>query len=71
MEINFKYLTKDLLDHLYFKADLALKNALLNGADFSEIREKERILTQISIERHRTERPDNFGKTPADTPFRT
>ena len=70
MDINFKYLNKDLIDHLYKKAQLALKKALLNAEDIKQIQQKERILTQIAIERHRKERPEDFGSTPAEIDFR-
>ncbi|HEU0063625.1 MAG TPA: hypothetical protein VFQ58_01290 [Flavisolibacter sp.] len=69
MEINFKYLNPEFLEHLYQKAEIELKDALLKGAEWEEIKEKENILTAIAIERHRRYRPEDFG-TPADTPLR-
>ena len=69
MEINFKYLNSDLIKHMYVRAESALKAALLKGADLDEIKQKEKILTEISIQRHRSERPQDFG-SPAEFPPR-
>ena len=69
MEINFKYLNPELIKHLYVKAESALKAALLRGADWEEIKEKEKIFTEIAIQKHRNERPQDFG-SPAESPAR-
>ncbi len=71
MDINFKYLNRDLLEHLYKKAQSTLKKALLNAEDIQQIQQKEKILTQIAIERHRKDRPEDFGCTPAELNFRS
>ena len=69
MEINFKYLNPELFKHLYVKAESALKAALLKGAEWEEIKEKENIFTEIAIQRHKSERPQDFG-SPAEIPTR-
>jgi hypothetical protein len=68
MEINFKYLNHEMIQHLYVKAESALKAALLKGAEWEEIKEKEKILTELAIQKHRNERPEDFG-SPAETPL--
>ncbi len=67
MEINFKYLNKDILEDLYQKAEAALKKALLNGDKWMEIKEKEMIFTELSIQKHRASHPEDFGETPAES----
>lgn len=69
MEINFKYLNPDLIKDLYVKAESALKIALLKGAEWDEIKQKENIFTEICIQKHRNERPQDFG-SPAEEPVR-
>ncbi len=69
MEINFKYLNPELIKHLYVKAESALRSALLKGAEYEEIKEKEIILTEIAIQKHRQERPQDFD-SPAESPAR-
>ena len=71
MDINFNYLNTEQLTELYLKADKELENALINGADWEEIKDKRRIVTELAIELHKKRRPEDFGNTPADTPFRS
>ena len=67
MEINFKYLNKDILEDLYKKAESVLKKALLNGDKWMDIKEKEMIFTELSIQRHRAAQPEDFGETPTES----
>ncbi|GAC1421693.1 MAG: hypothetical protein NVS1B13_08260 [Flavisolibacter sp.] len=59
-------LSGDLLNLSYQKAEKDLRNALLESTDASEIKEKSKILTAISIKQHRAQHPEDFGDTPAD-----
>ncbi|HEV7622209.1 MAG TPA: hypothetical protein VGO09_10760 [Flavisolibacter sp.] len=52
---------------MYNKAEAALKKALLNGDNINEIKDKEKIFTEIAIQRHRASNPEDFGETPADS----
>ncbi|GAC1423309.1 MAG: hypothetical protein NVS1B13_14380 [Flavisolibacter sp.] len=67
MEINFKYINRDILEDLYKKAEAALKRSLLNGDQWMEIKEKEMIFTELSIQMHRSTHPEDFGETPAES----
>ena len=57
-----------MIQHLYVRAESALKAALLKGAEWEEIKEKENILTELAIQKHRNERPEDFG-SPAESPL--
>jgi hypothetical protein len=69
MDINFNYVRLDDLADLFLKADKDLKNALLSGADWQDIRDKRRIVTELSIELHKKRSPEDYT-TPAERAYR-
>lgn len=70
MDINYRYLRTDELEMFLQKAASELKRSLLNGADWENIRSKRQIYTDLSIELHRRIKPEDFGESPAERPFR-
>jgi hypothetical protein len=61
MDIDFNSLDRETILNLYKKAKTQLRSALLQGEEWERIRQLERIFTDISIERHRRDRPEDFG----------
>ena len=55
---------------LFEKADQELKQALLEGSDWKDISDKRFQYTELSIELHKRNNPEDFGYTPADRPYR-
>ena len=68
MDINFRYMSMEDLANMYLKADKELKEALLNGANWEDIREKRRIHTELSIAVNRMRSPEDYGDSPANRP---
>ena len=70
METDYSNLSLAQLKQLYERANNDLEAALLNGADWTELRDKRFVVTQLSIQIHKKRFPPASG-SPADTAFRT
>ena len=70
MEINFNYCSTEQIADLLCKANEDLKIALISGIDWEQIQEKRSLVTELAIALHKRTRPEDFGETPAEFPFR-
>ena len=69
MEIDLSTFSLEELNKMHERADHELQAALLNGADWMEVQDKRRLVTELSIQLHKSKHSNGAG-SPADTPFR-
>ena len=70
MNQDFLALSLEQLQELYEKAEIQLKQSLLNGTSWNEVKDKRLIVTKLAKEIWKKRVVEFSSSTPADTPLR-